>query len=550
MANKFSVSTILFFIIINVILIQTVYKVEYKHLENMKKLYIESQTKDLELRTELAVRETDRYSTADNVLRKLMLEEMLTGYGIVVYNKRIDIKLYENFPLSTEVCGLILKKEETTGIQSIGLKTYVWKKVLLNTKYGRLTNNKDIIQGWIVIKAISLDEFHQNKYKLICSGLKRNYFMFIVNNLFTLMVVLGIRYKRKIEESKVREMLLETSKHLDTFKIILNNSNLEASSHHFTYLLETHYSHDKKIIGDIADNINSMVLALIMNIENYKLKHFNKLKSTILKEEEKVKEGFNLAFRRWIPNMRDNIDIVNGFIIDATCTVTPKDYSSGDGYFYKRVHDSMLYSLYDVSGHGVQASFEAILLKFIFEEYFIKLPNILNLKNLAATLLERSYFLGENMCEVSLLEIDTVKREARILLMGYQLILACKKHDDVYFVNIESKIPSLSFVSSQNVPKTIYAENYTTIPLTDDEMWLIFLTDGYHEAKDISGNVIGQDGVLNLLRDAMTLSYNSSTLEYLFNDIFYDRTGVNKDDDRSILVIRISKERSNIDEKP
>lgn len=541
MANKFSVSTILFFILVNVIVMRGIYTLEVKHLENMKMLYIESQTKALELRVELAVRETDRYSAADNILRKLIIEDIITGYGIVVYNKKVNVKLYENFPLSPEVCEFILKDKSSTGIQSVDNKTFVWKKVLLNTTYGRLTTNKNIIQGWIVINSIHLKSFNKSNRELMCSGVRRNLTLIMMNNLF-LLTMFAFTYRKKVkEERKITELLTETSNHLNTFKTILNNGNLEASSHHFTYLLDSHYSKDKKIVGDIADSINSMVLALIMNIETYKLKNFNKLKATILREEEKIKEGFNLAFRRWIPDMLDNIEELNGFTIDSTCKVTPKDYSSGDGYFYKRVSDSLIFSLYDVSGHGVQAAFEAIILRFIFEEYFIKLPKILNLKNLAATLLERSYFLGENMCEVSLLEIDTINKEAKILLMGYQLILACKNHDDIHFVNIASKIPSLSFVSSQNINKAIYNQNYTTIPLTEDEIWLIFLTDGYHEAKDINGNVLGQNGVLQLLKEAMTLSYTSSMLEYLFNDRFYDVTGVNKDDDRSILVIKISK---------
>ncbi|MBN2327032.1 MAG: SpoIIE family protein phosphatase [Candidatus Omnitrophica bacterium] len=187
-------------------------------------------------------------------------------------------------------------------------------------------------------------------------------------------------------------------------------------------------------------------------------------------------------------------------------------------------------ALYDVSGHGVSAALTANLIHYQLQQRLSELRPPSNVANLL------NRFITENIEKTSM--FITMAIVAIDLEEGIMTITNAG-HPDLYLWR--SRLESLEAVSSHILPvgitPKILGDNNETIVHVESGDRLILYTDGFLEALDQEGNMLGKEGLQEMI--LRHCRYRPTDfLQKMFDDLNRFQSG-EPEDDLTLMVIDI-----------
>lgn len=201
---------------------------------------------------------------------------------------------------------------------------------------------------------------------------------------------------------------------------------------------------------------------------------------------------------------------------------------------YMTVHCSgernLAVALYDVSGHGVSA---ALVANLVHHQLIQRLNEHRPLSNVV-DLLNRyiiQHIGATNMfITLALCILDVEASEMRVTNAGHPDVLVWRNRDE--------RIASIgSHVSPIGFTERILAENNETLVPIDAGDRVMLYTDGFLEARDAEGAMLGKSNLIRLLEGASRLS-PQAFLEKVFSDYRSHQAG-DPDDDLTFVVIDV-----------
>ncbi len=193
------------------------------------------------------------------------------------------------------------------------------------------------------------------------------------------------------------------------------------------------------------------------------------------------------------------------------------------------------FALADVSGHGRSSSVMAQLLRKLINKHINTWDQSELMRELSESL-RNTKKKGEQYATATLFAYCRPTRELVFTNAGHPAALWYHANTDTWDW-LESTTPfarSVEGVPLGLIPGTDYVQLAVQLDRNDV---LVVYTDGITEASNVQGNVLGTDGLMNILRN-VPLDSPAAMADRLLAALQDFRTSARRDDDQSFFILR------------